>query len=204
VIARRTKPVTSAVAAALICTNMSACVMGPNYQRPQVAQPNDIRFQIKQSDASSFADLAWWDVFNDRELQGLVTNALANNEDLQVATARIEEARQLVGVAKSQAMPQIGYDVHGAAAKKPADDQDLVGSYWSGVGLLNAAWELDVWGRIKRATEAARADMFQQEEVRRGEEVVVTRFAEGVAYVRRWSELAERAGVLPVEEERRS
>lgn len=168
VIARRTKPVTSAVAAALICTNMSACVMGPNYQRPQVAQPNDIRFQIKQSDASSFADLAWWDVFNDRELQGLVTNALANNEDLQVATARIEEARQLVGVAKSQAMPQIGYDVHGAAAKKPADDQDLVGSYWSGVGLLNAARELDVWGRIKRATEAARADMFQQEEVRRG------------------------------------
>jgi multidrug efflux system outer membrane protein len=85
-----------------------------------------------------------------------------------VATARIEQARELVGVARSQALPQLNYDAHGAVAKKPADDQDLVGTYWSGIGLLNAAWELDIWGRIHRATEAARANMYQQEEIRRG------------------------------------
>src|SRR3982751_1529068 len=81
---------------------LSSCVMGPNYHRPEVAQPNDIRFQINQSDASSFADLAWWDVFKDPALQTLLQNALTNNYDLQVATARIEQARELIGVAKSQ------------------------------------------------------------------------------------------------------
>ena len=155
-------------AAALLCASSSACVMGPNYQRPQIAQPNDIRFQINQSDATSFADLAWWDVFKDPALQALINNALANNTDLQVAASRIEQARQLVGVAKSEALPQVGYDAHGAIAKKPADDQDLVGTYSSAFGILNAAWELDIWGRIRRATEAARANMYAEEEVRRG------------------------------------
>ncbi|MFL6736117.1 MAG: efflux transporter outer membrane subunit [Sphingomonas sp.] len=153
----------------LVCAGqVSSCVMGPNYQRPEVAQPNDFRFQINQSDSTSFADLAWWDVFKDPALQALVGAALQNNTDLQVAAARIGQARELVGVARSEALPQVGYDAHGAVAKKPADDQDLVGAYSSGIGLLNAAWELDVWGRIRRATEAARANMYQQEEIRRG------------------------------------
>jgi multidrug efflux system outer membrane protein len=142
--------------------------MGPDYQRPQVTQPNDFRFQINQTDATSFADLAWWDVFRDPALQSLIGNALANNYDLQVATARIEQARELIGVARSQALPQLNYDGHGGIAKKPGDDQDIVGSYTSAAGILNAAWEFDVWGRIKRATEAARANTYQQEEIRRG------------------------------------
>jgi multidrug efflux system outer membrane protein len=142
--------------------------MGPNYQRPAIAQPNDFRFQINPSDATSFADLAWWDVFKDPALQALITDALNNNTDLQVATARIEQARELVGVARSQALPQLNYDTHAGAQKKPGDDQDIAGSYSSAVGILNAAWEFDVWGRIHRATEAARANMYQQEEIRRG------------------------------------
>jgi multidrug efflux system outer membrane protein len=99
--------------------------MGPDYKRPEIAQPNDFRFQINQTDASSFADLAWWDVFKDPALRTLITDALKNNNDLEVATARIEQARELVGVARSQALPQLNYDAHGAIAKKPADDQDL-------------------------------------------------------------------------------
>ena len=142
--------------------------MGPNYQRPQIAQPGDFRFQINQSDASSFADLAWWDVFKDPALQALIGDALKNNTDLEVAAARIEQARELVGVARSQALPQVNYDAHGGIQKKPGDDQDIGGSYSSAVGLLNAAWEFDIWGRIRRATEAARANMYQQEEIRRG------------------------------------
>jgi multidrug efflux system outer membrane protein len=159
---------TKLTAVLLSASMLGGCVMGPNYRRPQVAQPSDYRFQISQSDATSFADLAWWDVFKDPALQTLISNALANNEDLQVATARIEQARQMVGVVKSESLPQIGYNAHGAIAKKPADDQDLVGAYSSGIGILSAAWELDIWGRIRRATEAARADMYQQEEIRRG------------------------------------
>jgi len=156
-------------ATALLCASLlSSCVMGPNYQRPEVTQPNDFRFQINPSDASSFADVAWWDVFRDPALQTLIGNALANNYDLQVAAARIEQARQLVGVARSQALPQLNYDSHGGINKKPGDDQDISGAYTSAVGILNAAWELDVWGRIKRATEAARANTYQQEEIRRG------------------------------------
>lgn len=155
--------------AALLCASLlSSCVMGPNYQRPQVAQPNDFRFQIKQSDASSFADLAWWQVFKDPALQTLIGDALRNNTDLEVAASRIEQARELVGVARSEALPQINYDAHAGIQKKPGDDQDVSGSYSSAVGILSAAWELDLWGRIHRATEAARANMYQQEEIRRG------------------------------------
>ncbi|HLO20969.1 MAG TPA: TolC family protein, partial [Sphingomicrobium sp.] len=124
--------------AALLCASLLAgCVMGPNYQRPQVTQPNDFRFQINQSDASSFADLAWWDVFKDPALQALIGDALKNNTDLQVAAARIEQARQLVGVARSQALPQVSYDAHGGIQKKPGDDQDISGAYSSAVGLLD-------------------------------------------------------------------
>src|SRR5689334_1984886 len=99
--------------AALLCVDLlSGCVMGPNYQRPQVAQPGDFRFQINPSEASSLADLPWWEVFKDPALQSLIGQALQNNTDLQVAAARIEQARELVGVAKSQALPQLNYDAH--------------------------------------------------------------------------------------------
>ena len=166
---RSRKSLLARATASLLCANLlSSCVMGPNYHRPEIAQPNDFRFQINQTDASSFADLAWWEVFKDPALQALITDALKNSTDLQVAAARIEQARQLVGVARSQGLPQLNYDAHGGAQKKPGDDQDIVGSYSSGVGLLNAAWELDIWGRIRRATEAARANTYQQEEIRRG------------------------------------
>src|ERR1051326_5169 len=120
---RPERTLTGKVTAAFLCASLlSSCVMGPDYQRPQVTQPNDFRFQINQSDATSFADLAWWDVFKDPALQTLIGNALANNYDLQVATARIEQARELIGVAKSQALPQLDYNAHGGIAKKPGDD----------------------------------------------------------------------------------
>lgn len=163
------RPLRIAVAA-LLCAGTAGCVMGPNYQRPEVAQPGEVRFQMTSAEATSFADLAWWDVFKDPALQHLIGRALANNQDLVVATARIEQARQVVGVVHSEALPQVGYGAHTAVVKKPADDSDRVGNspYVPSSGLLEASWELDVWGRIKRATEAARASMYQQEEIRRG------------------------------------
>lgn len=158
------------LAASLLPVFASACVMGPDYQRPDVKQPAAFRSEITPSDASSFADASWWEVFNDAKLQGLINEALANNYDLHIASARIERARALVGVARSEALPQIGYNGFAGGEKTvtPRDDTVESTSFGSILGALNASWEIDIWGRIKRTTEAAQANLYAQEEVRRG------------------------------------
>jgi multidrug efflux system outer membrane protein len=146
------------------------CVQGPNYERPQVVQPDSFRSQISASDAASFADQPWWQVFGDPALQGLIKQALTNNYDLQVAAARIEQARALTGVVRSQASPQVSYNGFAGGEQTVTQQPHDIGTttFASGIGSINAVWELDVWGRIKRQTEAAEANMFAQEEIRRG------------------------------------
>jgi multidrug efflux system outer membrane protein len=148
---------------------MANCTVGPDYKRPAITVPTDFRAHTGPSNASSLADLSWWDVFNDGALQGLISEALANNLDVKVAVARIDQARALVGVAKSQAYPQVGYQGFASAQTIP----DLTGNrattiYSTWGGFLSAAWELDIWGRIRRSTEAARANLYAQEDIRRG------------------------------------
>src|SRR6266576_3510203 len=150
---------------------VAGCILGPNYKKPELTLPNGFRSQITASDARSFADLPWWSVFDDKALQGLVTEALANNNDLQIAVARIEQARATVGVTESQGKPQIGYQASAIGEKGLVLQQNgSAGAliYGAFAGLLNATWELDVWGRIRRSTEAARANLLAQEDVRRG------------------------------------
>jgi multidrug efflux system outer membrane protein len=146
------------------------CTVGPDYKRPQTVTPTAFRYQVTPADASSLADLPWWGVFNDPQLQSLITEALTNNYDLQVAVARIEQARALVGVAASEGKPQVGYQTfaQGEATLAPLLNRPATVTYGSFGGLLNAAWEIDVWGRIRRSTEAARANLFAQEDIRRG------------------------------------
>ena len=160
---------TSLIAGALPLL-LAGCVVGPDYQRPEVAHPDQFRAQISPSDASSFADLPWWEVFNDKALRDLIAETLANNYDLQVAAARIEQARALVGVVRSEALPQVGYSGFAGGEKTltPVPDRIDTTRFGSIGGALNAAWEFDIWGRIKRQTEAAEANLFAQEEVRRG------------------------------------
>jgi len=83
--------------------------VGPQYRRPPVETPEDFRGRIGPAEAASFADLPWWQVFGDSTLQDLVRRALADNDDLQSAVARIEEARAQVGVAASDLYPHVGY-----------------------------------------------------------------------------------------------
>jgi multidrug efflux system outer membrane protein len=144
--------------------------MGPDYQRPQVAQPDQFRSQISPADAASFADQPWWQVFRDPALQALITQALNNNYDLQIAAARIEQARALTGVVRSQAAPQVSYNGFAGGEKTVTQQPNDIGttSFASALGSINAVWEIDVWGRIKRQTEAAEAHMYAQEEIRRG------------------------------------
>lgn len=144
--------------------------VGPDYKRPEVRPAEQFRSQIGPSEANSLADLRWWQVFNDRALQSLIVTALEHNYDLQLAANRVEQARALVGVAASQLYPQIGYQAFAGREKTFVPLEQTGGNLtFNTFGVLfNLAWELDVWGRIRRSTEAARANLFAQEYVRRG------------------------------------
>ena len=146
--------------------------VGPDYRRPPVDAPADFRGRIGAADAASFAELPWWDVFGDPVLQHLVQAALAGNYDLQSAIARIEESSAQVGVAASELYPQLGYQ--GSAERQKIFFTPTFPTPTFNVfqGVLNVAWEIDVWGRIRRSTEAARAQYLATDEARRG--VVVT------------------------------
>lgn len=144
--------------------------VGPHYKQPDARPPEEFRSQINPPEAASLADLPWWRVFHDRRLQDLIATALAHNYNLQLATARVEEAHALVGVPASQLYPQIGYQ--GTAAREktfvPLEQAPGNVTFNTFAGLFNVVWELDVWGRIRRSTEAARAGLFAQQAVRRG------------------------------------
>jgi multidrug efflux system outer membrane protein len=117
------------------------------------------------------ADLPWWEVFQDDALKALVEEALKNNFDLRVAAARVEQFRALYGVARSELVPQIGYDgglgtSHSVSQLSVQTPNGQTNDAFKGV--FNLAWELDVWGRIRRSTEASLAELLASEEFRRG------------------------------------
>jgi multidrug efflux system outer membrane protein len=144
--------------------------VGPDYKRPELASVNEFRSEVGPAEAASLSDLPWWMVFKDKALQALITRALVHNYDLQLAAARVEQARALVWVAASELYPQIGYQGFAGREKTfvPLEQNGGNLTFNTFGGLLNAVWELDVWGRIRRSTEAARANLFAQEDVRRG------------------------------------
>lgn len=149
---------------------LNGCVVGPNYQKPVVKTPAAIRGQGSAAPAS-LADIPWWEVFRDPTLRGLVQTAIANNNDLRMATQRLEQARQLRVIARSDYFPGIGYQVGLSDGKNewlgnPAGTSGVQrGVFAVGIG---AAWEADVWGRIRRMNEAALANYLATEQGRRG------------------------------------
>jgi len=147
---------------------LAACALGPNYRRPAVDAPAVTRGQPGPSDPASLADLPWWQVFRDPALHALVVEAIGGSHDLRAAAARVEQARNLVAVARADMLPQVSYE--GAATREraaiPGTPRNV--TFNSFLGTFNLAWEIDVWGRIRRATEAARADYLAAEAVRRG------------------------------------
>jgi multidrug efflux system outer membrane protein len=142
--------------------------VGPNYTRPEVQPPPSYRGPEAPLEGKSLADLPWWEVFQDPTLKGLVEEALVANYDARIAAARVERARYGVGVTRADLMPQAGY-VGEAQRGKFFVSPDLpneTGNIF--LGAFQMAWEIDVWGRIRRATEASLADLFAAEDVRRG------------------------------------
>jgi multidrug efflux system outer membrane protein len=148
----------------------SGCAVGPNYKRPSMVMPENFRFATG-STTNSLGDLPWWDVFKDSMLQELIRAALTNNYDLKQAVARVEQARNVAVAARAPLFPQIGYggDIgrgRNAVFNMPAALDGATAS--SAQVTLSAAWEIDVWGRIRRSSEAARAEYLATDEARLG------------------------------------
>jgi outer membrane protein, multidrug efflux system len=156
-------------AAALCALLLGGCLLGPNYEKPKVDVPADFRFTQPQEQA--IADTVWWRQFNDPALNDLIDIALKENKDVKVAAARVDQFLGQFQVTRSQLFPQIGAGANATRERVPAGSLGLppgVGPVFNQYQLaLNASWEIDVFGRLRRETEAARANLLASEEGRR-------------------------------------
>jgi multidrug efflux system outer membrane protein len=157
---------------AAVALTSAACTVGPNYARPAMAAPPQYRFAEAVAQNENVADLPWWEVFQDAPLQALIHDAIANNLDLRVAAARVEEMRAQAGVVKSYLYPQVdggaSYGVRQATTSDETDDT----THQSAAGGFRLSWEIDLFGKIRRQHESALALMLASEQARRG--VIVT------------------------------
>ena len=160
-----------AVVFSLLTMFFFGCMVGPDYRRPAVKAPATWRFEEKE--AREISNTAWWEQFGDPVLNDLIQAALVENKDILIATARVEEFVGRYGTTSAALFPQAGAgaiagrsQVTGngptpltTATQNPADNYSV---------FLSANWEIDFWGKLRRATEASRAELLSQEEVRRG------------------------------------
>ena len=158
------------LASILTLVALVGCTLGPDYQRPAVPLPETWR--TPTDDAGSLADLAWWELFQDKSLRSLLRVALAENKDLRLAVARVSEARAQLGVARSAQFPAVGAGgsfeqrrISEAGQVPVPAGVDPESGFWATRADLD--FELDLWGRLRRATEAARAELLAGEEARR-------------------------------------
>ena len=154
------------LALAVLSALLISCAMGPDYTRPGVSTPESFRMAGKEGE--SIANLPWWTLLRDEELQKLVRIALKENKDLMAAVASVEEFQARLFIARMDFAPQAR-----ATANAPSLGRQTIvnipgfpttSSYYV---QGNLSWELDFWGRVRRENEAARADLFAREENRR-------------------------------------
>jgi len=159
------------IAATLLSLVLGGCMVGPDYRRPEVETPQSWRFAEKET--KELANTAWWEQFNDPALNELIAVALKESKDLRIAAARVEEFRGRYAIARAPLFPQIG------AGASPGEERTTQrGQTPLPTGTPNpvelyqanffATWEIDLWGKLRRTTEAARANLLSTEEGRRG------------------------------------
>ncbi|MFJ3366980.1 efflux transporter outer membrane subunit [Pseudomonas sp. NPDC086251] len=155
----------------LLCLGLTGCMVGPDYQRPATDAPAAYRYADKE--AHDLSNTLWWEQFKDPVLNELIRSALAENKDIKIAAARVEEFQGRYGVVRSQLFPQVGLGVQGTRNRAPRDngpvplDSSVDPIFNNYQANLSASWELDVWGRLRRLNESARADLLASEEGRR-------------------------------------
>jgi multidrug efflux system outer membrane protein len=147
----------------LSASMLSGCAVGPNYHRPAVQTPPAFhgpdQSQQLQPQSASFADLPWWQVFHDSQLQELIRTALKQNYDLQLAVERVNAARAQFGITRSNEFPQISLDPNFSGGKT---DENIKSNIFSLAG--DVVFQVDLFGRYRRATEAARAQLLGTED----------------------------------------
>jgi len=144
-----------------------SCSMGPDYTRPKLEGEDRFRLTEDQTDMPSLANVAWWELLHDEQLQQLIRLALAENKDLQRAVAAVDEFRARALIARSDFMPGVTGAMSLPAGRKANFLFPGFASPFNYYLLGNLAWEIDLWGRIRRLNEAARADLLSKEENRR-------------------------------------
>lgn len=143
-----------------------SCAMGPNYSRPAIDTAD--KFRMAEVEGESIANLPWWELLHDEQLQQLIRQALAENRDLKQAVASVEEFQARTFMARSDFFPGIGMSTS-APVLGPLGGFVIPGfpTPFSFFGQSSLNWELDIWGRVRRSNEAARADLMAREENRR-------------------------------------
>lgn len=155
----------------VVCALLAGCTLGPDYKRPDLAAP--AAFQYATKDAVDSSDTLWWQQFDDPVLNALIDEALAHNSNLAIAAANVEQAAAVLTQVRSQAYPQLGAGVGAGRerSREPAFAAQLpnypnpTSAYQA---LLSASWEIDLWGRIRRQSEASLANVLATDEARRG------------------------------------
>ncbi|CAB3772726.1 efflux transporter outer membrane subunit [Paraburkholderia solisilvae] len=157
-------------AASVLAFSLTGCLLGPNYQRPAVDTPATFRFQ--EGEAADLANTEWWKQFDDPVLNDLIATALADNKDVKVAAARVDQFLGQFWSTRSALLPQVGAGFSAArervtqAGPTPvfANSGPIFNDFQA---QLNASWEIDLFGRNRRLTESARANLLSTEEGRR-------------------------------------
>jgi multidrug efflux system outer membrane protein len=155
---------------AIVTLALAGCAVGPDYRRPDIDTPASYEYLPK--DVADTANTEWWKQFGDPVLDQLIAEALANNRNVKQAAANVQQAAALLTETKSQFYPQVGYDA-GATRQQFSTDflpnrpsTSRTQSTYS--VIASASWEIDLWGRIRRQTEAAQANLLATDEARRG------------------------------------
>ena len=149
---------------------LAGCMVGPDYRRPEVDTPASFRFE--DPDPAKTANTLWWEQFQDPVLNGLIESALKNNKDVRIAAARIDEFAGRFGATRAQLFPQIGYEA--AAGRDQLSETtgtplapSIDNPQTTYLAIATASWEIDLWGRVRRLSESARADLLASVEGRR-------------------------------------
>jgi multidrug efflux system outer membrane protein len=142
---------------------LAGCTVGPNYKRPNTDAPTAYRGLTPEETASaataSLGEQKWWEVFQDEELQKLIRTALQQNYDVRIAATRVLEAQEQVGLARANQLPTVNVSGTGTGVRNPATGPIPAYTFNYGRVTANAAWDVDFWGKYRRATEAARANL---------------------------------------------
>jgi outer membrane protein, multidrug efflux system len=158
-------------AALAIAALLTGCTMGPDYTRPKIDAPAEFRFEPKA--VAETANTEWWKQYNDPVLEALIAEALANNRNVKIAAANVLQAAGLLTQTRSALFPQVGYSAKGERQKIPdtgfvAIIPNFPNPQTSYEALLSVSWEVDLWGRVRRLSEAALANVLVSDNARNG------------------------------------